>query len=358
MGYSWDENYNIGDNLIEGLLLSFDTSFTPDWQGYSLDGGATKTILGNTTIPIPTEDGLHTVQVFGTDSTGTSYQSSVRSFSNSMMVIETPANTTYFAPMAGYYPATYGFESDDVESNPTEWTVRDSSGITTQVISEIGGHKNVIEINDFSGTDYAEIYNTISRTAGTVEFWVRVAQSNTGSFTFITDNNYRGVHFYFLETGYFTYFDGGYHNIEAYNINQWYHIKIEFDTNDWHLWIDEVQKDSGVFSFYSSPSSFTKVGFSTWHPGSGYFYIDAVGYSWDSNYDIGDNLDEGLLFSFITADSSFEWLRYSLDGQANVTVIGDTVLTMPTIGLHTIQLFGTDSIGTVLQSEKRYFTVS
>lgn len=166
--------------------------------------------------------------------------------------INTPENIAYSAPMSGYYPATYGFECDADGNNPTEWTVREASGITTQVISELGGHKNVIEIHDNTNTNNADVHNVISRTSGTVEFWVRVAQ-NDGMFTYITDGTYNGIHFYFREDGDFTYFDGKFHNIEAYNINQWYHIKIEFDTTDWHLWIDNIQKDAGgVFILWFS----------------------------------------------------------------------------------------------------------
>jgi hypothetical protein len=78
-GFSWDPNYNIGDNLQEGLLLSFETEFTPDWVGYSLDAQTNKTILGNTTIPFP-NDGLHTIQVHSNDSLGMIYNSDLRYF--------------------------------------------------------------------------------------------------------------------------------------------------------------------------------------------------------------------------------------------------------------------------------------
>ena len=55
LGYSWDPNYNVGENLNEGLLLSYENIVLLDWQKYSLDGQANKTILGNTTIPMPAE---------------------------------------------------------------------------------------------------------------------------------------------------------------------------------------------------------------------------------------------------------------------------------------------------------------
>ncbi|MFX1299026.1 MAG: hypothetical protein ACFFD2_29730, partial [Promethearchaeota archaeon] len=76
---SIDINYNAGDNLNEGLLLCFENTTNFDWIGYSLDGLANKTILGNSTIPMPTA-GSHNIQVFGNDSLGTMYASNLRYF--------------------------------------------------------------------------------------------------------------------------------------------------------------------------------------------------------------------------------------------------------------------------------------
>ena len=76
IGYSWDLDYSIGQNMNEGLLLTYYNNTTLNWQGYSLDGASNKTILGNTTIPIPT-NGKHHIQVFGNDSIGENLKSIV-----------------------------------------------------------------------------------------------------------------------------------------------------------------------------------------------------------------------------------------------------------------------------------------
>ncbi|GAH42731.1 unnamed protein product, partial [marine sediment metagenome] len=74
------DGYEMGDNLNEGLLLSFDNLTALDWMGYSLDFQPTISILGNTTLPLP-QDGSHVVQVFGNDTFGTIYGSNMRYFS-------------------------------------------------------------------------------------------------------------------------------------------------------------------------------------------------------------------------------------------------------------------------------------
>ncbi|MHA2031164.1 MAG: hypothetical protein ACW99Q_17425, partial [Candidatus Kariarchaeaceae archaeon] len=84
-GFSWDSNYNVGDNLKEGLLLNFTIPEPLDWMAYSLDGGNIITIRGNTTIPIPAL-GIHTIQVVGNDSFSF-YQSDVRTFEIAFEII-------------------------------------------------------------------------------------------------------------------------------------------------------------------------------------------------------------------------------------------------------------------------------
>ncbi|MFX1420264.1 MAG: FG-GAP-like repeat-containing protein [Promethearchaeota archaeon] len=77
-GNSWDTNYRIGNNLVEGILLSF-TPDNFDLMHYSLDEKEKKFITGNTTIPFP-KDGLHTIQVFGYNLSGDVSQSAMRFF--------------------------------------------------------------------------------------------------------------------------------------------------------------------------------------------------------------------------------------------------------------------------------------
>jgi hypothetical protein len=93
---SWDLDYTIGGNSNEGILLSYDNTTNFDWQGYSLDSGTNKTILGNTTIPMPT-DGTHQLQVFGNDTMGTMYESAVRYF----LVDTTPPEISIMYPSTG-----------------------------------------------------------------------------------------------------------------------------------------------------------------------------------------------------------------------------------------------------------------
>ncbi|MFW9939769.1 MAG: hypothetical protein ACFFFT_01920 [Candidatus Thorarchaeota archaeon] len=61
----------------------------------------------------------------------------------------------------------------------------------------------------------------------------------------------------------------------------------------------------------------------------------------------------------IIPEESLVWKAYSLDGNANVSFSGNNVnVSLPeTYGNHSIQVFGNNSLGTMFESEIRYFTI-
>jgi len=364
IGYSWDTDYTSGDNIKEGLLLSYSNTTSLDWIGYSLDGQTNKAIIGNTTIPFPTNDGVHTIQVFGNDSLGTNYHSDVRYFTTNVFNIVTPKNKTYTKPMTGYYPATYGFENDQVGNNPDKWTV-DESGGTVNVISNLGGHEKVVEIHDTSSGSTCQVENKFSNTvAGTIELWVRLDSTNKGVNIWIGDEEgpndiwIDAVRLFFEPDGWIKYQDTILHNIMTYSADYWYHIRVDFDCTPqtFDLYIDnELKVNDGAMS--GDASYMDTLNFNTYTPSDNYYvYFDAVGYSWDSDYSLGDNLYEGLLLSY-THKFSLEGVKFSLDGQPTQIILVNTTFPFLSEGVHTIQLFGNNSIGTLYQSDIRYFSI-
>jgi len=59
-----------------------------------------------------------------------------------------------------------------------------------------------------------------------------------------------------------------------------------------------------------------------------------------------------------TVDEMTSWIGYSLNGQANVTVVGNTTLTGLTCGSHNIIAYANDTYGNMGSSETVYFTVT
>ena len=374
--FSWDLGYSVGDNLNEGLLLSYENSTDLDWMGYSLDSQPNKTILGNTTFPMP-ENGLHTIQVFGNDSFGTNYNSEIRCFTVDYRPIKiiTPENKTYTEPMSGYYPATYGFENDENGSDPYEWTVNEAGG-TANILNELEGHKKVIELHDINSdmVNVSNYFNLIEH--GTIECWVRSndvtdrtfieikAGSSEGIFLILRDDDWQ----YWNSSGIVSIQKASGGNMDTPLNNIWYHIRIEFECgtsnyaglaeDHWRVYINGIKSVDTDFFNGEVHNGLNVATFRTHATLANYYsYFDALGYSWDPYYTIGDNVYEGLLLSYENS-IKLDWIGYSLDKEANKTILGNTTIPMPENGLHTIQVFGNDSFGTNYNSKIRYFTVT
>ncbi|MFX1463321.1 MAG: hypothetical protein ACFFBF_09760 [Promethearchaeota archaeon] len=373
IGYSWDLDYTIGDNRYEGLLLSFENNTSLDWMGYSLDSLNNITILGNKTIKMPS-NGLHTIQVFGNESSGIDHWSEIRYFSIDSPPIEivTPENKTYTEPMIGYYPATYGFENDLDGTVPQEWVDNSQAGCTARVSSEHLGHKKVVHFQDNSVNKLYFDKFFSAQTYGTIELWLLVEDSTNGigirtfnqtdHMIYITVGLNKWMYVDSTDTQLnIPAFDGVYDPVS----NTWYHLTIHFrcdgapdykglNENKYKVIIDGIE--SGELEARRDVTYVDGLDFTTSAPETTEAWVDAIGFSWDPDYTLGDNLNEGLLLSFDLVFSP-DWLGYSLDGQANRTILGSTTIPFLSEGLHTIQLYGNDSIGTIYKSEIRYFSI-
>ncbi|MHA2270089.1 MAG: hypothetical protein ACXAB8_20045, partial [Promethearchaeota archaeon] len=94
------------------------------------------------------------------------------------ITIDTPENITYTKPMSGYYPATYGFEEDEIGITGTNTKFIDIDESDTncyvEVLNSIGEHENVLKIVDGSAAGRPKVHNIFTgQSNGTVEFWIR-----------------------------------------------------------------------------------------------------------------------------------------------------------------------------------------
>ena len=365
IGYSWDPNYNVGDNLKEGLLLSYENSTNLDWIGYSLDGLSNKTITGNTTIPL-TPNGPHNIQMYGNNSIGTMYGSTVRYFTvniSAYIDIITPENKTYTEPMSGYYPGTFGFENELEGNSGSTIDYVDvasiSSSCEVEIYDEFQGRKKVLRIHDGNAAGNAGAQNNFASTltTGSIEWWWSTPVSGSNNIAYHFHEGVMASHVGRVLMWDNTFQDMEDNVIQSYVANQWYHHKVVFnttsDTYDWY--IDGILKvDDGDFlnPVTNIGSTEIKGGWTS----TGSCYIDAIGYSWDTDYQIGYNEEEGLLLSY---DSSItlDTVTYSLDGGTNKTILGNTTIPLPEDGYHNIQVFGNDSSGRMYNSETQYFSV-
>jgi hypothetical protein len=378
VGYSWDPGYDIGDNLDEGLLLSF-TPDNFDWMAYSLDNNSNRTISGNTTISMP-EDGIHSIRVFGINSTGGfyEYESDIIYFKVDFPVdIITPYEKFYSKPMSGYYLGTFGFENDNNSYPPKEWIIDMDVG-KIEIIPELDNHKKILRLYDDSSASpggTTKVYNNFTKqNYGTIELWMQqdrlerddgdraqVSGWGNGRKLFLIRTLAGAPNTWQAES-----------NENDVNITEadppsediWYHIRIDFEhtagnyqglgENEYFVSIDGTRY--GPYHF-SNNESLEELHLHTYSFDWNYnIYFDAIGYSWDPDYNIGDNLDEGLLLSF-TPDN-FDWMKYSLNYQQNKTILGNTTIPFPNEGLHNIKVYGENlSTGFIYESNLKKFSV-
>ena len=155
------------------------------------------------------------------------------------IVITTPESKTYTSPMSGYYPACYGFESDENGTVPHDWINASSGSCSISVQNEKDLHNKVVQVNDTNtGTDADAIaqYNFATHPiSGTIECWVYkesgdcalVIQGNNASTTafIVSIDAYNNGYFrYSPDPGAYIYFAQ-----DLYSDQTWFHIRIDFN---------------------------------------------------------------------------------------------------------------------------------
>jgi len=193
------------------------------------------------------------------------------------------------------YKATFNFEDDDVGANPAGWTVEEAGG-TINVIAELDGHKKVLELNDTDGGNI--IFTTQAfvsgQPTGTIELWWRTNDANQESTVFgLNQSGGVSIQLVILADK-FQYRDsGGFNDVGLATVdNTWYHIKLIFDcTSDtYDIWIDEIEYQTDV-GLRVLAVTLDSLRLASSVAGSNYInYFDAIGYSWDPSYTVGNNL--------------------------------------------------------------------
>ncbi len=273
----------------------------------------------------------------------------------------TPENITYITGMDGYFAGTYSFENENIGFNPSNWNVFEDGGYVNIKDSYLG-HNEVVELCKNSGGIVSCRNLFENKTSGLIEFWFCSNRTDQEFLIRISDGEFYGgrIEIKFGDDGQLKVLDGiQISNIISYVGDTWYHLKIEWDIFqgdfDWNLSLNDTEV--GTFSFYGNPFNLNRIIFSSdiSSPSeNAYFYIDAVGYSWDQEYEIGDNLYEGLLVNFETT-LSFETFWCELDGIHYKNFIGNHTIPMIQYGSHSLQVFGTIS-STTYSSNIVHFT--
>ncbi|NVM31333.1 MAG: hypothetical protein HWN65_21015, partial [Candidatus Helarchaeota archaeon] len=241
------------------------------------DGNKTK-FARNFTIEIPADAPLKNV-VWDTTSDFANYANNNCSIGTNNVTL-TWVNATGIA---------YDFTNDSDGSNPAGWFVWEGPNTHMNVYAGVEDHAKVVEINDSATANTCYMINTFGEKAnGTVEFWLRSTAEWSGRL-FITFR-YELFPIFRLdlrdngELRVWGPFDG---TIMSSNWadDQWYHVRVEFNctTDKFKVWLDGTYQDE--YDFYYSSSYIEDIRIEPIPDSTtGYFYLDAIDYSWAGGY--------------------------------------------------------------------------
>ncbi len=201
---------------------------------------------------------------------------------------------------SGVYLATYGFE-DDIGKTGTDisWVRTNQMTDACEIVDYLG-HNSVLHFKDVTDSgSLNSVYFDSEITSGVVEAWINNPYANDWYFRMF-ENGGGGVSLvslrYTSKTNIAVYHGDGGGGMDTHNVaviaDAWIHIKVSFDcTTDTHsVWIDGVN----IFTDENFGNDQTVTNIYWMNIYSADFcegYVDAIGYSWDPDYNVGDNLE-------------------------------------------------------------------
>jgi len=211
--------------------------------------------------------------------------------------------TQYGSP-SGVYNGTYDFRefADGTEGyDITGFADYYGAGANTsgKIISEMDDHKKVLELKDQSVVSQVRIRHNFDYTEvdSTIEFWLA---SNT------TSSGYRGLYVYFYDQDLvwtmclvisdtvLRYYNGtSDYTIHTITANEFFHVKLVLDdtADTYDVYVNDVLKETDINYISASTSNAYQIYFCTRSTNTGYkMHVDAVSYSGDPDYTIGENL--------------------------------------------------------------------
>ncbi|GAH18220.1 unnamed protein product, partial [marine sediment metagenome] len=208
----------------------------------------------------------------------------------------------------GVYPATYGFEEEDL----TTWNLVGQDKAYFDIIDTFKGHTRVLSINDVNrmGTttfSRAEQVFDFPKLWGTIEFWFAVSEyRNNYTYILLGDSLSLSTVLIMIDgyEGAIKYYNRGFLGFSPQWVtlgyignNEWHHMKIDFNyiLEQLSIYIDgNLGIQDGYFSLPPNwlTLGFNRISFAVEDKLSidKSFYIDALDYSWDNpNYEEGRN---------------------------------------------------------------------
>jgi parallel beta-helix repeat protein len=315
------------------VFLNFTVDEVTSWIGYSLNGQANVTVDGNVTL-FDLPEGLHSVIVFSNDTVGNMGNSTLVYFTldaiSPNIVILSPENTTY---------ATTSVSLTFVVDEVTSWigysldgqanvTI---SGSTTLTELPEGLHTILVYVNDTVGNmGYSDtIYFNVDTTPPPISIVSpenRTYPSSEVPLIFTIDNSFSWIGYSLNGQANVTV--GGNVTLEGLLDGAYSVVVFANDT------VGNMGNSSMVYFAVDTTS-----------PNITILSPENTTYATTS-----------VSLTFVV-DEVTSWIGYSLDGQANVTITGNTTLSELSDGSHSLIVYAKDTAGNTGASEIIYFTI-
>lgn len=201
--------------------------------------------------------------------------------------------SNYYMEVPGIYKATYNFNDDEIGMLPKDWSIySQTTGDSIKVIESFNEHKKVVELIDGDDEDWLSFNYYVPQiedpiTTGTVEwYWA------TNDIKTVLSMYLRGIG---EGSGRMVILSIKNGEIEGHSVKdeQWVHMRIDFDCdkNKYDAYVNGHLKRENYTFVDGDIESILHINFYTSSIETSVNYIDAVGFSWDDEYDVGDNLN-------------------------------------------------------------------
>jgi len=217
----------------------------------------------------------------------------------------------------GNYSGTYSFdgevgeEGDDISWIGNDWS---NEGCTISVLERAFGHESVLSFmdNNSSGECLARI--PIGMANESMEFWLASSDADKMFSFYFTESGAYIMYFYIRDSHlYYRNGSGAHVPISDFYGSMWYHIRIlwsdYFNTYDFFLNGHLVLDDEAYFHNTTVNPAFLYL--RTTDADQNYsIFLDGVGYGWDSEYSMGENLIPKLgKYDLLERDRFEFWLN-------------------------------------------------
>ncbi|MFX1374353.1 MAG: PKD domain-containing protein [Promethearchaeota archaeon] len=339
IGASWDPAYSVGDNKYprEGIycdteiIFSADASDTSDDQKnlrYLWNFGDNQTAFGQTVLHSYGRVGKYKVRLITLDDNG------YYDISEKYLWIDNIYPKINISRVT-YGRTTFDFSDDEEGMFPEDWyksALEFLYGNITVIVNEVDGFYKVVQISNGTGIGGIWSYNCsgipysltetgdLSLPYGTIEFWI-----------YLNDTSKSNVYFSLFEDSYldgiFIEFNNGtwmhdnseiiFENLWNLQNNTWNHIRIDFccdnsmymglENDTFIIYGDGYASNliSMVHNNHFDILNITCIGIFTKMNNSEMtnVYVDNLGFSWDPDYNIGDNMFKNIQYEFTEGET-------------------------------------------------------